>query len=220
MINGVIFDMDGLMFDTERLSTKAWIHTATQLNIDIPMEFINSLKGVSAFYCKQLFQNRFGPSFDFEYARSLRTEHMNLVIKESGIPIKKGLIELLSYLKSNSIVAAVATSTNHVLAEKMLKMAGVYDYFETVVCGDSVVKSKPEPDIYLKALQIIGKSSDECFVLEDSPNGIGAGYAAKIRVIHIPDEIVIEDDVKKKVFKICCDLQEVITCIEKENNVR
>ena len=217
MINGIIFDMDGLMFDTERLSTTGWLQTAEKLNIDLTIDFINSYKGTSAFYSKQLFKNRFGDDFDYEYARGIRTEYMDLVINESGVPIKKGLKELLSYLKENHILAAVATSTNQLLGEKYLKMAGVYEYFTAVIYGDTVLKSKPEPEIFLKASQAIGVAPEECFVLEDSPAGIRAGYAAGIKVIHIPDQIVIKEDIKSKVFKICKDLNEVIQCIEIEN---
>jgi len=219
MINGIIFDMDGLMFDTEQLSTYGWIHTMKKLNIDLTIEFINSFKGTSAVYSKQLFEKRFGHDFDYEYARGIRTDYMNSVIEVSGIPIKNGLIELLDYLKSNHILAAVATSTNHVLGEKYLKMAGVYDYFMAVIYGDSVLKGKPEPDIFLKAARAIGKDPSNCFVLEDSPAGIRGGFAAGMKVIHIPDQIVIEDDIKKKVFKTCSDLNEVIKCIEIENKL-
>jgi len=218
MINGIIFDMDGLMFDTEQLSTYGWIHTAVKLDIDLTIDFINSFKGTSAVHSKQLFEKKFGKDFDYEYARGIRTDYMNSVIEESGVPIKKGLMELLHYLKSNHIVAAVATSTNHVLGEKYLKMAGVYDYFATVIYGDTVLKGKPEPDIFLKAVQAIGKDPSNCFVLEDSPAGICGGFAAGIKVIHIPDQIVIDNDIKKKVYRICSDLNEVIKCIEIENN--
>jgi len=220
MINGVIFDMDGLMFDTERLSTNGWKQTAKKLNIDLTIEFINSFKGTSVVYSKQLFENKFGNDFNYESAREIRTDYMNSVIKESGVPIKKGLIDLLNYLKTNYISAAVATSTNHVLGEKYLKMAGVYDCFEAIIYGDTVLKGKPEPDIFLKAAQAIGKNPKDCFVLEDSPAGICAGYAAGAKVIHIPDQIVIEDDIKRKVFRFCSNLNEVITCIEIENGIR
>ena len=220
MINGVIFDMDGLMFGTEHLSTKGWQQTAEKLNIDLTIEFINSFKGTSAVYSKQLFKNRFGNDFNYEDARAIRTEYMDSVIEESGVPIKKGLIDLLDYLKTNHILAAVATSTNHVMGEKYLKMAGVHDYFAAVIYGDTVLKGKPEPDIFLKAIQTIGKKPEDCFVLEDSPAGIRAGFAAGAKVIHIPDQIVIKDDIKNKVYKFCSDLNEVITCIETENGVR
>jgi len=218
MINGIIFDMDGLMFDTERLSTIGWTQVAKKLNIDLTIEFINSFKGTSAIYSKQLFKDRFGKAFDYEYARGIRTDYMNSVIEESGVPIKKGLVELLNYLKASHILAAVATSTNHILGEKYLKSAGVYDYFEAVIYGDTVLKGKPEPDIFLKAAQTIGRNPKECFVLEDSPAGISAGFAAGAKVIHIPDQIVIKEDIKKKVFRICSDLSEVIKLIEIENN--
>jgi len=220
MVDGVLFDMDGLMFDTERLSTHAWKETAKKLNIDLPIEFINSYKGTSVVYSKQLFKDRFGQDFDYEYARGIRTEYMDSVIEVSGVPIKKGLIDLLDYLKANHIVAAVATSTSQLMGEELLKMAGVFDYFAAVIYGDAVLKGKPEPDIYLKAAQIIGKNPKDCFVLEDSPAGIAAGFAAGAKVIHIPDQIVIKDEIKKKVFRICNDLSEVINLIEIENKVK
>ena len=220
MIKGVLFDMDGLMFDPERLSTHGWKDTAKKLNIDLPSEFINSYKGTSAVYSKKLFKNRFGQDFDYEYARGIRTDYMNSVIEVSGVPVKKGLIELLDYLKVNHILAAVATSTSQLMGEKYLKMAGVYDYFAAVIYGDTVLNGKPEPDIYLKAAQVIGINPKDCFVLEDSPAGISAGFSAGAKVIHIPDQIVIEEDIKLKVFRIVSDLSEVIKLLEIENKVR
>jgi len=210
--------MDGLMFDTERLSTEGWIRTAKKLNIDLTIDVINSFKGTSAVYSKKIFKSRFGHEFDYESAREIRTKYMNSIIEESGMPMKKGLVELLDYLKLNHILAAVATSTNHILGEKYLKMAGVYNYFEAVIYGDRVQKGKPEPDIFLEAAKAIKRIPQECFVLEDSPAGISAGFTAGAKVIHIPDQIAIEDDIKKKVFKICDNLIDVINLIEIENS--
>lgn len=214
MINGIVFDMDGIMFDTERLSTDGWLDTAKKLNIDLPIEFIDSFKGTAASFSEKLFKQRFGKDFDYEYARKLRTEYMESVIEESGVPVKAGLMELLDYLKPRQIPAAIATSTRRELAEKYLTMTGIYDYFDAIIYGDTVENSKPAPDIFLKAIQMLGKKAEECIVLEDSPNGIQAGYSAGIRVVHIPDQIMITDEMKKNVYKICNNLNEVIQVIE------
>lgn len=214
MTEGVIFDMDGTMFDTERLSTQGWLEAGSQLNIDISEDFIDKIKGTSTEFGRRTFLARFGAAFDFEAAHDIRNRYMERIILENGVPIKKGLTELLYYLRQKSVPVAVATSTSRKKAENYFQMSGVAHFLDAVVCGDSVVNGKPAPDIFLKAARELGAKPLNCFVLEDSPNGIEAGYRAGMKVIHIPDQILIDGEVKKKVYKICRDLTEVKEMID------
>ncbi|NNJ30857.1 HAD family hydrolase [Lacrimispora defluvii] len=217
MIKGIIFDMDGVIFDTEWLSTCAWLEVGNQLNIDLPLAFINSFKGCSAKTSEALFKERFGQDFDYVSARAKRTQYMKEYISQKGVPIKKGLFQLLNYLQDNQIKRVVATSTDRKLTEFYLNSTGVLSCLDGMITGDCVEKSKPDPEIFIKAKQLIESEAEECFVIEDSPAGIYAGEAAGIRVIHIPDQVVVNQMVKSKIYKICNNLAEVIQVIENEN---
>ncbi len=218
MINGVIFDMDGLMFDTERLSTEGWLKCSETLGINLDYDFINSFKGTSREYSRNLFKERFGDNFDYENARKIRTKYINDFIKQNGIPVKRGLYKLLEFLRENKIYCAVATSTKKELAEKYFEMTDVKKYFSAFVYGDMVEKSKPAPDIFLKAADMLGVNICDCLVLEDSPAGINAGYNAGADVIAVPDMIPLDYEVLNKV-KFCVGSLEIVINIIKNSFV-
>lgn len=186
--------MDGLMFDTERLSTKAWLNCGKILGIDLSIDFINSFKGRTPADSKKLFKARFGNDFDYDKARNIRTQYMIDYINENGVPVKKGLLELLNFLKESNIPCAVATSTNRELAVWYFEKAGVSKYLSACVFGDMVNKGKPEPDIFIKASEKIGVAYKDCVVFEDSPSGIKAGFSAGMRVIAVADMIPLSKE--------------------------
>ncbi|MDD3403560.1 MAG: HAD family phosphatase [Hespellia sp.] len=210
MIKGILFDMDGVLFDTERITTKAWLKLAAEWDLDLPVSFINSYKGQNLRVSRQLYLDRFGEDFPYDRFRARKTEYVQADIAENGLPVKPGVYELLQYAKEHQIQLAVATSTNQETAEKYLKQAGIYDYFCAIVYGDTVAASKPEPDIYLEAVRRIGVEARECFVIEDSPAGIMAGHNAGAKVIHVPDQIQVKEEILQKAYKVCKDLTEVI----------
>lgn len=216
MIKGVIFDMDGLMFDTERLSKQGWLAAAEQLDYPITEEMIDHIRGTNTAYSKQLFLETYGTAVDYDLARKARTDYVNEIIHKKGVPIKKGLKELLSYLNNNHIPCAVATSTHRKLATEYLKMAGVYDSFTEVIFGDEVSRGKPDPEIFLKAADKLGVSPKECIVLEDSPHGIRAGFAAGASVVAIPDLTPITGEMRSLTVACCNDLEQVIGFIEEK----
>lgn len=214
MIKGILFDMDGVLFDTERISTESWLKTAEAMNIDLPISFINSYKGLTIKESRKLYAQRFGSDFDYDEVRAYKNAIVQEEIEKNGLPMKKGLLELLEYAKKNEIRMAVATSTGKVKAESYLQQSQIYDYFQAAVYGDTLEVSKPEPDIYLEAARRIGLRAEDCFVIEDSPMGIQSGYRAGARVIHIPDQIKVLQDVLDKTYAVCADLSEVIDLIK------
>ena len=121
------------------------------------------------------------------------------------------------YTRNNGLKCAVATSTRRESAEKTLHEIGVWDYLAAVVYGDEVEHGKPEPDIFLRAAKAIGVNPSEAVVVEDSINGIKAGYAADMRVVHIPDTIAIDDDIRKLTYMVCADLNGLIDVVESIN---
>ena len=217
MVRGVIFDMDGLMFDTERLATVLWNQVGDELRIDMTEEFLDSFRGQNPTAIRNAFLQRFGREFDFDGCMGRKDELQHRYIEEKGVPLKEGLPELLEYLKGQDIRMAVATSTQQSLAEKMLKIAGVYEYFDAVAYGNRVKRSKPFPDIFQKAAEDLGVPMRECLVLEDSISGVQAGKAAGGYIIHIPDVVVVPEEVKDGITAELRSLRDVIDWIEHAN---
>lgn len=199
MIKGVIFDMDGLMFDTERLSTEGWLKCGEILGINLDFDFINSFKGTAREYSCNLFKEKFGSNFNYDGARAIRTKYINDFITENGMPVKKGLYELLEFLKDKGILCAVATSTQKEYAEKYFEMTDVKRFFSAFVYGDMVKRGKPEPDIFLKAAEMLGVDINSCVVLEDSPAGIRAASSAGAKIVAVPDMIPLGSEVLSRV---------------------
>lgn len=217
MVSGIIFDMDGVLIDSERQSNEGWLWAAEQLGVDMPMWLIDSFKGAPAELCCKFFDDYYKGAIDYWEAKELRTQHVYKIRETEGIPVKKGVKEVFEYIRNNGLKCAVATSTRRESAEKTLHKIGVCDYLDTVVYGDEVEHGKPEPDIFLRAAKAIGISPSEAVVVEDSINGIKAGYAADMRVVHIPDTIAIDDDIRKLTYMVCADLNGLIDVVESIN---
>ena len=217
MVSGIIFDMDGVLIDSERQSNEGWLWAAEQLGVDMPMWLIDSFKGAPEELCCKFFDDYYKGAIDYWEAKELRTQHVYKIRETEGIPVKKGVKEVFEYIRNNGLKCAVATSTRRESAEKTLHKIGVWDYLDAVVYGDEVEHGKPEPDIFLRAAKAIGISPSEAVVVEDSINGIKAGYAADMRVVHIPDTIAIDDDIRKLTYMVCADLNGLIDVVESIN---
>lgn len=217
MVSGIIFDMDGVLIDSERQSNEGWLWAAGQLGVDMPMWLIDSFKGAPAELCCKFFDDYYKGVIDYWEAKELRTQHVYKIRETEGIPVKKGVKDIFEYIRNNGLKCAVATSTRRESAEKTLHEIGVWDYLDAVVYGDEVEHGKPEPDIFLRAAKAIGVNLSEAVVVEDSINGIKAGYAADMRVVHIPDTIAIDDDIRKLTYMVCADLNGLIDVVESIN---
>lgn len=217
MVSGIIFDMDGVLIDSERQSNEGWLWAAGQLGVDMPMWLIDSFKGAPAELCCKFFDDYYKGVIDYWEAKELRTQHVYKIRETEGIPVKKGVKDIFEYIRNNGLKCAVATSTRRESAEKTLHEIEVWDYLDAVVYGDEVEHGKPEPDIFLRAAKAIGISPSEAVVVEDSINGIKAGYAAGMRVVHIPDTIAIDDDIRKLTYMVCDDLNGLIDVVESIN---
>ena len=217
MVSGIIFDMDGILIDSERQSNEGWLWAAAQLGVDMPMWLIDSFKGAPAELCCKFFDDYYKGVIDYWEAKELRTQHVYKIRETEGIPVKKGVKDIFEYIRNNGLKCAVATSTRRESAEKTLHEIGVWDYLDAVVYGDEVERGKPEPDIFLRAAKAIGVNPSEAVVVEDSINGIKAGYAAGMRVVHIPDTIAIDDDIRKLTYMVCDDLNGLIDVVESIN---
>lgn len=187
MIKTVIFDMDGLMFDTEHLTSNAWIQIGIRHGIPITEPIMNRMRGLPLDQCIRIFKEELGEAFDYWALRKERTEYVDQWIREHGMPIKPGLGELLGWLIDQKYGIALATSTYQTSADRFLDLAGVSIYFQYRVYGNMVKHGKPAPDIFLLAAQKAGTLPQQCLVLEDSYAGVEAGWKAGMQVIMVPD---------------------------------
>lgn len=187
MKKAVIFDMDGLMLNTESLNFACYSEMLAEHHITMSQEFYTTLLGKTVKHAFKAMEDEYGVHFELEQALLDVQQRMERIYKEKGVEIKKGLIELLEYLKENQYKTIVATSSHRERLNELLNNAHIIDYFDDFICGDEVKQSKPHPDIFLNACQKLNVSTDEALVLEDSEAGILAAYRGHIDVICIPD---------------------------------
>ena len=215
MINAVIFDMDGLMLDSEKLLERFWREAADFYGFKMSHEQALSLRSLSHELSEKRLKGYFGEDFDYNAARQKRIELMNNFISENGVEKKKGLDELLEFLRKNHIKTAVATATDFQRTKLYLTGAGVFEYFDKFICGDMVKKSKPAPDIYLAAAKALDENPHNCIAIEDSPNGIKSAYTAGCKAVMVPDLSSPDEETKKMLFALCENLAEVIDILRK-----
>jgi HAD superfamily hydrolase (TIGR01509 family) len=182
-----IFDMDGLLLDTERVCMQAFREACEFLSLPMHEDVYLSIIGSNSAGIKRIILNGYGADLDYEALNAEWMRRYYLVVRYRAVPLKKGVVELLSWLKSQSIPIAVATSSTHQLAATKLKYAGLLDYFEHLSTGCEVSNGKPDPEIFLLSAQRLNILPQHCLVFEDSNNGARAGVAAGMQVYQIPD---------------------------------
>lgn len=209
MIKAIIFDMDGLMIDSERVTFECYQEILKGMNLTMDEEFYKTLLGKPLKGIYQRFYDVYGNDFPIEDVIKDVHALMAKRFETEGVPIKTGLKSLLEYLKENNYKTIVATSSNRDRVDTILSQAQITDYFDDSICGDEVTKGKPNPEVFLKSCQKLGVNVDEAIVLEDSEAGIQASYDAGIKVICIPDMKYPEKQYEEKTFKILNDLNGV-----------
>lgn len=214
-VKTVIFDMDGVIFDTERVYIECCIEAAKALPVPEEQVYETCVKctGTNEFQTMEFFHRDFSPFLTEAECQTLRDESVRFFKKrytEKLIPMKAGVVELLEYLKEQGIRIALASSTRKDIVERELADAGILPYFESVTGGDVVKISKPNPEIYLIACDKMQVSPQECFAIEDSFNGIRAAKAAGMRPIMVPDIVQPTDEIRQMAETVCSDLFDVI----------
>ena len=209
MIKAIIFDMDGLMIDSERVTFECYQERLKDMNLTMDEKFYKTLLGKPIKGIYQRFYDVYGNDFPIENVIQDVHQLMAERFETEGVPVKKGLVELLHYLKDNNYKTIVATSSNRDRVDKILAQAKITEFFDDSICGDEVTKGKPNPEVFLKSCQKLGVNVDEAIVLEDSEAGIQASYDAGIKVICIPDMKYPEKQYEEKTFKILKDLNDV-----------
>lgn len=186
-MKAVVFDMDGVLFDTESVCFSAWDAVSKKMNIAPPSELAQKTLGMNEAAVDGILKEHYGADFDTDKFRTLCREYTSAYFAANGVPQKKGLHSALKLLKDGGYKIAIASSTSRRGVYRNLKDADIADMFDCVICGDMVGKSKPEPDIYLTAARELGVDAAECFAVEDSKNGILSASSAGMKVIMIPD---------------------------------
>jgi len=216
-MKAVVFDMDGLMFDTERVAILAWDYAGEKMGIGKAGYMVYKTLGINVEASNQIWKKEFGDRYNEEELWKYTREFNNDFYAKNKVPVKKGLYILLEYLKANGYKLAVASSTSKRGVERNLKSAGVLEYFDAVICGDMVEKSKPEPEIYVKACEALGVEPAEALALEDSRNGLLSAHRAGMKVIMVPDLWEADEEVKEFLWTMCSDLEEVKEFLVNQN---
>ena len=210
MIKAVIFDMDGLMFDTERLWDTLWEPTCRALGLEMPQDleaFFTGGRGLAGVKLNEHIQKFFpqaDPQVIVEKIWELAEQRF-----AQGVPCKPGLAELLETVEEKKLPRIVASSSPRALIQKNLETTGMARYFDQVVCGADVRHSKPAPDIFLEAARRLGVDIRDCLVLEDSFNGVRAGHAAGAVTVMVPDIAQPDEEIRALYNRCCKDLFEV-----------
>jgi HAD superfamily hydrolase (TIGR01509 family) len=183
----VIFDMDGLMLDTESLGPQTWRDAAKTIGVDFDLRLLPSMIGRNYHDCREMLREHYGPAYPVEQLTAACLTSFDAIVARQGIAQKPGLRELLDWLEKENVVRAVATSTRRDRAEAQLTQQGLIASFATLVGGNEVERGKPAPDIFLLAASRIDVEAADCVVLEDSEPGVRAALAAGMMPIMVPD---------------------------------
>ncbi len=219
-IKAVIFDVDGVIFDTERMSSRFWIATMKKYGHKMTDETYKKVMGRNFDGVIDGLEKIYNdPDIDF---RSIAVEKREAMINEldsNRIPVLPGVFEIFEYLKEKGYKIGIATSTGRNLAEKRLKKENIYAYIDEFMFGDEVENSKPNPEIFLKVASKLNLRPEECLVLEDSPSGIKAAFSGGFKCINVVDFKEPTKEMINQSDGICNNLFEVIDWLEKNNNI-
>ena len=205
----VIFDMDGVMFDTEKISYRSWKKLGKKYNYNTDDDIFKKTVGLNIKSTRQVYKKHFGANFPFEKMRNEEIKMMKDCILSEGVPVKYGVYELLSCIKNRNLKIALATLALKERAELLLNLSDTKKYFDVITCGDEIINGKPDPEIFLKTAQKLSCEPENCVVMEDSENGIAAAYRAGMLPILILDFIRPGKEIEAMLFKKFDDLKEV-----------
>lgn len=218
-ISGVIFDMDGLILDTEAIYSVSNIEIAKKFGLEgYDESYYKTEIGLSEDHVLKKYIQDY-PNFSEKRIREFfdaSRKSVRETFKKEGAPLKKGIVELLNYLKQEKIPCIVASSNTKETIEDLLIKADLKDYFIGYVSSNDVTHAKPDPEIVIKALEKLGTKKNETIMLEDSLNGIRASYSAGVPVIMVPDLLEPTAEAIEKSYMIKKDLLEVLTFIKEK----
>jgi len=210
----MLFDLDGLLLNTEVFSKRAFEATTTEFELGDQIPFFLTLVGTNEAHHVKRIDEEFGKSIDPAAFRKSWNERFHHMLETETIDLLPGVLEVLDYAKEAKIKCAVATSSATEAGNKKIIDAGIRDYFLTITCGDQVAISKPHPEIYLKAGASVGADMSRSFGLEDSANGVKSATAAGLNVIQIPNLVPPDDELLKLGHRVCDSMFDVLALIK------
>jgi HAD superfamily hydrolase (TIGR01509 family) len=208
-ISAVLFDMDGLMLDTERLLYAAWQRAMADFGYEASEEVFLASVGTTVARTNQILRAAYGPDFPLEATNNRTGDYVWQEVDAHGAPLKPGLLALLDYLEARGIPKAVASSSERATIDRLLGSVDLLWRFAVTVAGDEVAHGKPAPDIFLLAASRLGVEPGRCLVLEDSEPGARAAHAAGMAVIIVPDLKPPSDEVARLAAAVLPDLHAV-----------
>lgn len=213
--SAVIFDMDGLMFDTERIAQRAWVRAAADFGYEYPDHVFQGVIGRARPDVERYSLEAFGADFPFEAVYHAKGRYMQDILEREGMPLKAGLLDLLDWLAARSIAVAVASSSPRAVVLRNLVLAGLSaERFGALVGGDEVRNGKPAPDIFLEVTRRLGLMPEGCLVLEDSNTGIKAAHAAGMQAVMVPDIKPPTDETRALAYRVVDSLMQVPVLLE------
>lgn len=216
-IRGILFDMDGLVLDSEVLYTRFWREAAAALGYTMTAEQSLGMRSLGKKHGQPYLESLFGPTVDYTAMRNKRIQLMNAYVEIHGIAPKPGIFELLDYLEENGIAAAITSSSPMEAIEKHLSAVGLMHRFRKLCSGHGVPNGKPAPDIYLLGAAQLGLKPGECLALEDSPTGILSAYRAGCLPVMIPDLDQPGAETQKLLFAKADSLSDIIDLLKAQN---
>jgi HAD superfamily hydrolase (TIGR01509 family) len=214
-VEAVLFDMDGLLLDTEAVYIVALQAAARTLGREMPLDFCHSMIGVPGPACNVMIQEFYGDGFHIDAFRQHYSGNMRRLL-ESGIPLKPGVVELLDFLAGRGLPLAVATSAGRNTAEHHLGRAGLLDRFGAVATRDDVEHPKPHPGVYLEAARRLGVAPERCIAFEDSNIGLTAAHAAGAMAFMVPDILEPLPEIRAKCVDVMPDLHAALRLLRTE----
>ncbi len=216
-IRGVLFDMDGLVLDSEALYTRFWREAANALGYPMTAEQSLGMRSLGKKRGQPYLESLFGPGIDYSELRTKRIELMEAYVQEHGIPAKPGICELLDYLDANQIPAAITSSSPMEFIQRHLTAVNLLHRFRKLCSGHAIPNGKPAPDIYLLGAAELGLQPEECLALEDSPTGILSAYRAGCLPVMIPDLDQPDAQTQNLLFAKADSLTDIIDILKAQN---
>lgn len=213
-IKAVIFDMDGVIFDTERTYLQIWTIIFNKYGYNLDKNIYISLMGTGKDNVMKVFKEIYGKDLPIIKMHKEKDEMLMNTISKGLVPMKEGAMEILIFLKENNFKTALATSARRDRLNIQIKIFDIEKMFDAIVCGDDVIHGKPNPEIFLKAAEKIFVNPEECIVIEDSLAGIKAAYNGKMTGFHVQDLKISDNEIMKYCYKNFNSLNEIKNFIQ------
>ncbi|NOI82921.1 HAD family phosphatase [Vibrio tubiashii] len=208
MLKAVLFDMDGLIFDTESIYKLSWQYAASEQNLDLSDDFYQQFIGVQDPECERILAEYFQDALDLSRYKQVRDDHFHR-LRSNGIAFKPGFDQLFQDIKRRGLATAIVTSSHLAEVKHNFATSGYLPQFDLVITAEDVERGKPYPDCYQMACTRLGLTAEECLVLEDSNNGVKAALAAGCPVVMVPDLVAPSDEVNTEAI-VMNSLEQVV----------